>query len=72
MLESLEALISFIGTVVDFVTGFVEHIVFVCTQIAQGFAAAYMVAVHLPDVLKGIACAIIAFTLIINVIHLGD
>ena len=72
MLESLEALISFIGTIVDFVTGFVDHIVFVCVQIAQGFAAAYMVAAHLPDVLKAIACVIIAFSLVINVIHLGD
>ena len=72
MFKAFDALFSLIATVIDFVTGFVEHIVFVATQIGQGFVAAYMVAVHLPDVLKGIACAIIAFALIINVIHLGD
>ena len=72
MFEAFDELFSFISTIVNFVTGFVEHIVFVFTQVGQGFVAAYLVAMHMPDVLKVIVTAIISFSIIINVIHLGD
>lgn len=72
MFEAFDAIFNIIQTIVSFVTGFVEHIVFICTQIAQGFAVAGIATLHLPDIVKFFASAMLAYSIIVNLIHLGD
>lgn len=71
MFEAFDAIFNFIQTIVTFIAGLIENIVFVITQIVQGFATATYVVTHLPDIAKLFASAMLAFAIVINLIHLG-
>lgn len=51
---------------------FVNNIIFVFDQIKQGFVVAAMAVLHMPDIVKVFVTAIIGYSVVINVIHLGD
>lgn len=72
MFEAFDAIFNIISTIVTFITGLVENFIFVITQIGQGFVVAGMAVLHLPDIVKLFASAMLAYAIVINIIHLGD
>lgn len=72
MFEAFDALFAIIETTINFITGFVQNLVFVIGQIGKGFGVAGMAALHLPNFIKIFVTAFIAYCIIINVLHLGD
>lgn len=72
MFDAFDALFSFISSIIAFFSGFVNNIIFVFDQIKQGFVVAAMAVLHMPDIVKVFVTAIIGYSVVINVIHLGD
>lgn len=72
MFDGLDTLFEFFETIVDFVVGFISHIMFVTEQINRGYIVSGMAVLHMPDIIKGFASALFGYAIIINLIHLGD
>lgn len=72
MFQAFDAIFNIIETIVIFVTATVTHFVYIISQFTEGFAVAGLATVYLPDIFKYFASAMLAYSLIINLIHLGD
>ena len=71
MFEFFDNIISLIQVIVQFVGTFVQKFIYMFTLIGPGAIAVVQVYVFLPDIVKAVAAAIVAYAVIVNLLNKG-
>lgn len=71
MFEFFDNVINLIQVIVQFVGAFVEKFVYMFTLIGSGAVAVVEVYAFLPDIVKAVAAAIVAYAVIVNLLNKG-
>lgn len=71
MFKFFDMIGDFLGTLVDAFASLVSNLVTMFSMIAAGGVAVAEVYAFLPDIVKGVAAALVAYAIIINVLNKG-
>ena len=72
MFKAFDSIFGFLEILVDFVVNMFGNLAVVIAQISKGFVTLGIAAMHMPDLLKVFITAVVGYSVIINIIHLGD
>lgn len=71
MFEFFDQIASYIITIVNFVVSFFKYLSLVFVQIGNGLVAIPLAVAWLPDIIKPVIMAIVAYAIIVNLFQKG-